>query len=573
MPPLRDIAGYLLIGISVLMLLKSLSLCAGNDIWYDELFTVGLAGHSYGELVMYTARDVHPPLYYCIVRMFTELCKLIAPARDAASAAKLVSLLPYAILLVYSVTLIRRRFGIFTGGLFLFCTLSMPQLSACTVEARMYSWALLFVTAAFLHAYEAVRAVSVEEAAAAEKTAGSGESGGRRAAASSRRHGAAFVLCGLAAAYTQYFACVAVVMIYLWLLCFFLRRDRRGIRRWLWWAGLSLLGYSPWLVSLFGQLAAVHENYWILPVSWRTFGGCVKFVMKPAFADETVNVVLAVVLFLASALLIGTSVQKLYHDGRVGDAGFVCAGVGVLAGLALFGIIASVVFRPIFVYRYMIPAMGCFWLAFAAAAGALAAGEVSAKGDAARGGGPGRKTDDASWQREGQGAEMAAQRDGAGPDTVGCRAGKIGAAALCALILCVGLRDYRAFMGEEEYKALQMEKTREALAAIGPEDILIFNFDQVQMVLGYYVNNESYLWYGQPEELIQEICGQKQSLDENTERIGEWLAAGRKVWFVGSFGSRDDIVSLWEAQGIRASEPTDCLLERYWFNLYELSAD
>ena len=573
MPPLQNIAGYLLIGLSVLMLLKSLTLCAGNDIWYDELFTVGLAGHSFGELVMYTARDVHPPLYYCIVRIFTELCKLIAPALDAAVTAKFVSVLPYFILLVYSLTLIRRRFGILTGGLFLFCTVSMPQLSAYTVEARMYSWALLFVTAAFLHAYEAVCAVSVEEAAAAEKTAGSGEGGGLRAAdlscrhgeASLRRHGAAFVLCGLAAAYTQYFACVAVVMIYLWLLCFFLWRDRRGIRRWFCWVSLSVLGYAPWLAALFGQLAAVHENYWILPVSWRTFGGCVKFIMKPAFADERLNVVLAVALFLVYTAAICVSVLKLYHSGRVYEAGFVCAGVGVPVGLALFGIIASVLFRPVFVYRYMIPALGCFWLAFAAAAGALAERVLPAKGGAACGGGLGQETDDA-----------AGQENGVGPETVGRRAVQIPGmvvAAACALILCVGLRDYRAFMGEEEYKALQMEKTQEALAAIGPEDILIFNFDQVQMVLGYYVNNESYLWYGQPEPLIQEICGQKQSLNEDTGQIREWLAAGRKVWFAGSFNSRDDIVSLWESQGIRVSGPTDCLLERYWFNLYELSAD
>ncbi len=530
-PPLQDIAGYLLIGLSVLMLLKSLALCLSGDIWYDELFTVGLAGRSFRELVMFTARDVHPPLYYCIVKLVFELCKLIKPACDPAVVAKVVSVLPYPVLLVYSVTLLRRRFGILTGGLFLFCVLSMPQLCAYTVEARMYSWALLFVTAAFLHGCEAVR----------------GGSAG---------NGAALVLYGLAAAYTQYFAGVAVGVVYLWLLCLGLRRDRRSVRRWFRWVGLSVLGYAPWLAALFGQLAAVRENYWILPVSWRTFGGCVKFLMKPAFVDETVNVILAVVLFLVYAAVICAAVLKLYHDGRVTGAGFVCAGVGVLAGLALFGIVASVVFRPVFVYRYMIPAAGCFWLSFAAAVGVLAQGGA-----------------ERSRQEAAETAGNAVPEKRAAAGRFAAALPRITATAACALILVVGLRDYRAFMGEEEYKALQMQRTEETLAEIGPEDILLFNFDQVQMVLGYYVNNESYLWYGRPETLIQEICGQKRSLDENTEQIREWLAAGRKVWFVGSFNQREDIVALWEAQGIRAGEPTDCLLERYWFNLYELSPE
>ncbi len=54
--PGRDILGYLLPGISVVLLGRSLMLCFSNDIWYDELFTVGMIGHSYGELVELTAQ-------------------------------------------------------------------------------------------------------------------------------------------------------------------------------------------------------------------------------------------------------------------------------------------------------------------------------------------------------------------------------------------------------------------------------------------------------------------------------------------------------------------------------------
>ncbi len=539
---LKDAAGYLLAGLSVLMLLKSLMLCFSNDIWYDELFTVGMAQHSYGELVAFTASDVHPPLYYIIVKFATDLCKLISASADPVVIAKVISVLPYFILLLYSLTFIKKRFGALTGGLFLFCVTAMPQMSAYTVEMRMYSWALLFVTAAYLHAYAAV----TEDAAPGI----------------CKLHAAAFVFYGVAAAYTQYFACVAVVMIYLYVLVVFLLRDRHRVKEWLLWVAASAVCYAPWLFVLAGQISAVGADYWILPLTWRSLGGCVKFLMKPAFANETFNVIMAVVMTVAYATVFISSATKLYHNSTVlrrdsdtawHEAAFLTAGVGVLAGLVLFGFAASIIFRPIFVYRYMFPALGCFWFAFAMAVGMTA--EYSGK------------STDVSGDQDTPGAPpVRIQRHGAAVRQVIM-------ALVCVCTVIVGLRNYRAFMGEEQYKALLMQDTADALGQIGEDDILIFNFDQVQMVVGYYVNNDSYLWYGSPEKLIQEISGGKQSMNEDTEQIKKWLAEGRKVRFIGSFNSREDIAALWREQGLRVTETGSYFLERYWFNLYDVEME
>ena len=435
----RDIAGILLLAVSAAMLGRSLALCFARDIWYDELFTVGMIEHSYGDLIAFTARDVHPPLYYCIVRFVLELCKLIAKQADPIIIAKLVSVIPYFGLFAYSVTFIRKRFGLFTGGLFFFCVIAMPQLSAYTVEVRMYGWALFFVTAAFLHAY------------------GTGDMSAE--IKMGRLHGAALVVYGLAAAYTQYFACVAVVMVYLYVLLVFMRRDRGRIREWFLWVGISIAGYLPWLLALYRQITTVREKYWILPLTWRSLGGCVKFLMKPAFADERLNTVLAVLLFTAYIAIWGYQAVKLYHSGRESERfWFVTAGIGVLAGLVLFGFVSSFLLRPIFVYRYMIPALGCFWLSFAL-----------------------------------------------GVDYILCKP-KIGI-VVTILAVVIGLRDYRAFMGEEEYKAVNMKETQKALSLIGPEDAVLYNFDQVQAVTGYYQPEraERFFWRGEGDTLIQEI--------------------------------------------------------------------
>ena len=635
----RDMAGFILFVFSLVMLGRSFSLCFSNDIWYDELFTVGMAEHSYGELVRFTAADVHPPLYYCIVKLFADLCKLFAPGVGTVIPAKIVSVLPYFILLIYAVTFIRKRFGIFVGGLFLFCVTAMPQLPAYTVEVRMYGWALLFVTAAFLHGYALVwyyvnRNAEPEKAAAGVAYGGKGAAGqdaahgstgaagpdaahggkgvagpdaaygstvaagqtmayGRRDAKEPQAgrqvqsrglHGAALVIYGLAAAYTQYFACVAVVMVYLFLLLAFWFLDRRRVREWFLYVAVSVICYVPWLFALAGQLGAVNENYWILPLTWRSLGGCVKFLMKPAFADDRVNTVLAVILFASYLGLWCRWMLKLFHNGRENEKTkeieeeirerdgtdkiqndgskerflLATACIGVLAGLVAFGFAASFLLRPVFVYRYMIPALGCFWLGFA-----LCLNEVLCKPVSRRKG----KT---------CGGHTAGKL--CKPAFAQSSAAYYAGIALTILVTVAGLRDYRAFMGEEEYKIRLMAETEAGLAMIGAQDSVLYNFDQVQAVTGYYLPEtvERYLWQAEGETLIQEItssCGTVEAVEEMREMLSKTGEDGQEknLWFIGSFNSREDIVAEWRRDGLAVEEMGSFLLERYWFNLYKIS--
>lgn len=530
---LKAITGWVFIVISLFMLGNSIRLCFSQDIWYDELFTIGMIEHSYGELIHFTAQDVHPPLYYCITKLIVDLCKLIIPSANTIMIAKAVSVLPYFLLLVYALCFLRTRFGIFTAGLFSFCILSMPQMSAYTVEVRMYGFTLLFVTAAFFHAYDIIRNDNYKF-----------------------RNYVALTIYGLAAAYTQYFACIAVIMIYCFLLLWFLTRcircRRVHLKSWFICVLVSIVCYLPWLVVLLSQITAVRKNYWILPLTWRSLGGCVKFLMKPAFYKEEINVVLAVVFFLLYIVILVYNGYRLWNcvqksggektaekikEMTVTEEAFqkyyyALAGCFVLCGLVGVGFIASIAIRPIFVYRYMLPAMGCFWFCFVLNMDMLLDGENIR----------------VSYSRF-----------------------RVLAAVFAVLLTAViGLRDYTAFMGEEEYKIVLMKETEQAISDIASSDIIIYNFDQLQAVTGYYMNQDSYLWRGTPERLIVEMFGNKMIV-EDTEQIQEWLREGRKVWFFGSFNSREDICSEWENEGLLTEEMGSYMLERYWFNIYSVS--
>lgn len=222
----------------------------------------------------------------------------------------------------------------------------------------------------------------------------------------------------------------------------------------------------------------------------------------------------------------------------------------------LFGFAASILIRPIFVYRYMLSAAGCFWFSFALGLDGILCKSAAPDMD------KGHK----------ENGEGGASGHRAGGNSIVYGLGT----ALTVLVFLVGLQNYRAFMGEEEYKAVNMKETERAISMIGLQDKVIYNFDQVQAVTAYYLPDtvERFLWQAKGETLVQEIispCGSIEDVDE----IGKLLEiVGEKdgnLWFIGSFNSRDDIVSAWRDAGFDVEEEGSFLLERYWVNLYRIS--
>lgn len=509
--------GIALTVISVVFLGISIFLCFSNDIWYDELFTMGLANQSLSGLVSVTARDVHPPLYYVIVKLMLLIGEGLFQGGSQVVLAKLASVIPFLLCLFYGLTKVRKHFGWFSAGLFLFLLLSMPQLPDYTVEIRMYGYALFFITAAMLHGYEIMLSLQEEK---------------------HRKeyyfNWAAIAFYSLAACYTHYFACVAACMIYGYLLICIIwqRQTKQEIKAWfVSGAGCGLL-YLPWLIGVVtAQVGAVKENYWIQPLSLRSLGGCIKFLFMPGFGGETAGILAAVLLCGAYGIVLFLGFHHIlnrFEEQERGKVSFSVGCIGVLAGIILFGFAASFLIRPIFVYRYMLPAMGIFWLAFAVL------------------------------------LEKQKKRN---------------YLFLPVLILAVltGLGNYRAFYGEEMWKKVQMVSAVQGLEQIEQEDRVVYNFDQAQAVISFYLPNESYLWYGEPEALIREMYPANQPLttgefsdEKGMQRIKEWLSAGETVWFLGSGNAREEIRSKWEKEGISSEETASVMIERYWFNIYKL---
>ena len=101
--------------------------------------------------------------------------------------------------------------------------------------------------------------------------------------------------------------------------------------------------------------------------------------------------------------------------------------------------------------------------------------------------------------------------------------------------------------------------------------MVLFNFDQVQAVAGYYLDRETWLYGDEPEALIAKMLPQTKA-GGDAQWVEKLLEEGRTVWFVGSNLAREAVLAQWKERGIVPAETVDSLLlERYWFNLYRLT--
>ena len=586
--------GILFLILGILSFFVCLLQAFGQDIWFDEVFSVNFIQHSYREIAAFTGKDVHPPLYYWYLKLFHDIGKVLVPAASSIVLCKLASMLPFVGIFVYTLTAIRKNFGLHIAGLFWFLIMTMPQISNYTVEIRMYSLALFFITAAFVHSYELVCAFPAQEISEAERTAEPGTAAGTEETAEpeaagsevtsgavltsgsvtgenglikwwkKNKHWLLFWGYGILTAYTQYYACVAVIAIYIAVFIFYavmahknktgksvcekvqinqeqvenrktIQNEaaiqnkvaikeqnricaRNGIGKVLLCAGLSVLAYLPWLPFFFSQVRTVSSSYWIQPLTWKSIFGCMKYIFLPVSYAVKKNYVLACVMILlfGAAFLYSFLMKRKDARGRF----FLLTGLWIAVFTTLIGFVCSILNRPIFVYRYLIPCLGAMWLVAAVVL----------------------------W------------------DFIEKNWGIL----LFVPFLLSGYSNMQGFYGEENKKIAEMKATQSFLADFPKDAVVLCNFNHVQAVTACYLKDSNEIWlYGSnPEDLIAELLPQCRGLEDTTELLQ--LVKERDVYFFGSFNSREELLKEWETEGIAYTEEGTYLLERYYFNVYHL---
>jgi hypothetical protein len=123
----------------------SLYIGSGQSVWFDEAYSIALAERSWGDIVRLTAQDVHPPMYYWLLKAWMMVFGSGEVALRSMSALFLMlSILVMALLL-------RKLLGTRTTLLALPFIVFAPFLLRYGFEIRMYALAsFIGVTATYI---------------------------------------------------------------------------------------------------------------------------------------------------------------------------------------------------------------------------------------------------------------------------------------------------------------------------------------------------------------------------------------------------------------------------------------
>jgi hypothetical protein len=310
-----------------------------QNFWGDEAYTTLLVQKSIPEILSTTAADVHPPLYYLIVKVGYSLFG------DQGWMFHLMSLIPSILLLLIALTVFWRKFGAIATLIFMTFLGLSPTAVAYNMEVRMYSWGGFFV----LMSFYALHCILQKER---------------------KRDYILFVLSSLAAAYTHYW-CVIIVAFYylvLFVVAFW--------TKWVSWKKVlivyvcTVLAYLPWLGIWIRTIQQKSESYWI------TYIPSFKESMGYLFSSRWNTLLwcftgLALVFFLlyeSKMLRIGKKDKNLQihiscmENVCTKQMVWVLAGILSVVGTILLAILISKLIRPFYCLRYIYPATLVAWL-------------------------------------------------------------------------------------------------------------------------------------------------------------------------------------------------------------------
>ena len=314
------IMDILIWGLIAFFTLLYVSLIFNYNIWTDEAFTLKLLRTNLGEIIDLTAADVHPPLYYFYGKLFFDI------TGGSLWVQKFITIIPQVGTYVLIATVFRKRFGDVATFLTLIFFTCIPCTMEFAVQVRMYSLCLFFVTLCGLYAYEAYM--------------------------DNKKLSWIWVIAGaLGAAYSHYFAFVAIIVIVGFLFLAIVFTKRSLLKSWIVSAVCMIIGYLPWAPFFYEQVTRVRESYWIPEITPE--------VIKEYFIWTFDLELVPGVVYGVMALLILAGVIILVRLVRKRENADITALLAMLVptATAVLGVVISLTKSPIYRDQYVFPAL------------------------------------------------------------------------------------------------------------------------------------------------------------------------------------------------------------------------
>jgi len=344
----KNILGILLSAIAVI-LFSLVFFYLNGVIGLDGYFTMyKVVLNPFSDMMAKIFEDVHPPLYYFILWSVLKVLNLIGISYNPMIVGKIVSWVPVGLIVLFALTVIRKRFGWLFAGIFSICIVSLPNLMFYGTEIRMYSLGLLFLTLCFYYAYR----VTVE---------------------SNWKNWGLVTLFTILGVYTQYFIGEILFCIYLVLLGWLLLNNRKEVKKWLVSAIVSVIAFLPWVPILINQIRIGNASWITVPDL-----AYLKYTILFIFSETHELTIAGSLLILAFVVLVvyyyvyylkpkaneDSDNQKYSILDKLKKTNFLVLGILVFVLAIVLGFVVSHLLVPSFLSRYMVPALGILYLAF-----------------------------------------------------------------------------------------------------------------------------------------------------------------------------------------------------------------
>jgi len=248
------------------------------NIWFDEAYSVGMANHNFVDIWKIGANDVHPVLYYWMLRLVNIL------TNGSVLAYRLFSALPVALLGLLGITHIKKDFGEKTGILFSFLTYFLPMMSVYANQIRMYSWALLIVSILAIYTYRIYIGKS------------------------NKKNWIVFGITSLASLYIHYYGLMAAGLINVFLLIhFIINKKWKELKIQVILGVIQVIAYIPWFIALLYQMKQISGGFWIgftFPTTLYELIGCQMNGTLNTTNDLLVGFIANTLLFISLAVVV-----------------------------------------------------------------------------------------------------------------------------------------------------------------------------------------------------------------------------------------------------------------------------
>ncbi|MBR2543090.1 glycosyltransferase family 39 protein [Candidatus Saccharibacteria bacterium] len=317
---------YFALIVAIVLFLILVLVNISYPIWFDEGYSAYLIKGNFGEIWHLTSLDVHPPFYYFLLKIWSLIFG------DGLIALRLMSVFFGAVSLVLLFFLLKHWFGQKPAAFATLLSALSPFLIRYGMEMRMYMVILTIVlSATFLLTLAIEKKQKIYWILYAF-----------------------FVALGM---YTHYFTFL-VWLAQLFYLVFVLKLPVFKSPIIPVYLGAILL-FLPWVPSLLSQMNAISGGFWIPEVTAVT---PLSFLSSVFIFTEAKNVtgflLLLFFLFLATYFFI---IKKAYQKTEK-NARKSFTFLGILVALPpLFLILVSIIYKPMFVDRYLVPSSILIW--------------------------------------------------------------------------------------------------------------------------------------------------------------------------------------------------------------------